>query len=215
MARKVKPKVRMDDNRLRLKKGEYQRKNGTYEYRWSTEDGERRNVYAPTLDKLREIEEQVIVDHYDGIRSDIKSLTVNYMFDLWCQLKKGIKDSTFKNYIYMYETFVRATFGRKRLVDVKKSDVKRFYNRLVDDRGLKISTVDNVHNVLYQVFQIAVEDNMIRSNPTHNTMKELRLTHNLDTEKRKALSVSRRYYCLIFLSGVRSISTGIRYSTSC
>ena len=92
MARKVKPKVRMDDNRLRLKKGEYQRKNGTYEYRWSTEDGERRNVYAPTLDKLREIEEQVIVDHYDGIRSDIKSLTVNYMFDLWCQLKKGIKD---------------------------------------------------------------------------------------------------------------------------
>ena len=135
MARKVKPKVRMDDNRLRLKKGEYQRKNGTYEYRWSTEDGERRNVYAPTLDKLREIEEQVIVDHYDGIRSDIKSLTVNYMFDLWCQLKKGIKDSTFKNYIYMYETFVRATFGRKRLVDVKKSDVKRFYNRLVDDRA--------------------------------------------------------------------------------
>ena len=110
MARKVKPKVRMDDNRLRLKKGEYQRKNGTYEYRWSTEDGERRNVYAPTLDKLREIEEQVIVDHYDGIRSDIKSLTVNYMFDLWCQLKKGIKDSTFKNYIYMYETFVEGDF---------------------------------------------------------------------------------------------------------
>ena len=122
MARKVKPKVRMDDNRLRLKKGECQRKNGTYEYRWSTE--------------FRVNQEQVIVDHYDGIRSDIKSLTVNYMFDLWCQLKKGIKDSTFKNYIYMYETFVRATFGRKRLVDVKKSDVKRFYNRLVDDLSL-------------------------------------------------------------------------------
>jgi len=199
MATKVKSKARMDDNRLRLKKGEYQRKNGTYEFRWTTEDGVRHNVYAPTLDKLREIEEQVTVDHHDGIRSDVKSLTVNYMFDLWCQLKKGIKDSTFKNYIYMYETFVRPSFGKKRLVDVKKSDVKRFYNRLVDDRGLKISTVVNIHNVLYQVFQIAVEDDMIRGNPTLNTMKELRLAHNLDTEKRKALSVEQEALFLDFL----------------
>ncbi len=165
MAAKAKSKARLDGNRLRLKKGEYQRKNGTYEFRWTTEDGVRHNVYAPTLDKLREIEEQVTVDHHDGIRTDVKSLTVNYMFDLWCQLKKGIKDSTFKNYIYMYETFVRATFGKKRLVDVKRSDVKRFYNRLVDDRGLKISTVDNVHNVLYQVFQIAVDHERASSDP--------------------------------------------------
>ena len=112
---------------------------------------------------------------------------------------KGIKDSTFKNYIYMYETFVRPTFGKKRLVDVKKSDVKRFYNLLVDDRGLKISTVVNIHNVLYQVFQIAVEDDMIRGNPTLNTMKELRLSHTLDTEKRKALSIEQEALLLDFL----------------
>lgn len=84
-------------------------------------------------------------------------------------------------------------------VDVKKSDVKRFYNLLVDDRGLKISTVVNIHNVLYQVFQIAVEDDMIRGNPTLNTMKELRLSHTLDTEKRKALSIEQEALLLDFL----------------
>lgn len=41
MATKTKSKARLDGNRLRLKKGEYQRKNGTYEFRWTTEDGVR------------------------------------------------------------------------------------------------------------------------------------------------------------------------------
>lgn len=54
--------VRFDDKRTRLKTDEIQRKNGTYEYRWTTRDGKRHSVYAPTLDKLREYEEQVIGD---------------------------------------------------------------------------------------------------------------------------------------------------------
>lgn len=62
--------VRFDDKRTRLKTGEIQRKNGTYEYRWTTRDGKRHSVYAPTLDKLREYEEQVIVDRHDGIKTD-------------------------------------------------------------------------------------------------------------------------------------------------
>lgn len=102
MTKKKQVGVRFDSNRTRLKTGETQRPNGTYAYRWSTPDGKRHSIYAPTLEKLREQEEQIIVDKHDGIRSDVKSITVNEMFDLWCQLKRGIKDSTFKNYIYMY-----------------------------------------------------------------------------------------------------------------
>ena len=94
---KKKPVVaRYDNNRTRLKTGESQRPNGTYVYRWTTQDGKRNAVYAPTLETLREQEEQIIVDKHDGIRADKKHLTVNDMFDLWCQLKRGIKDSTFK-----------------------------------------------------------------------------------------------------------------------
>lgn len=49
------------------------------------------------------------------------------------------------------------TFGKKRVTFVQKSDVKRFYNGLVDQKVLSISTVDNIHNVLHQVFQVAVD----------------------------------------------------------
>lgn len=141
MTKKKQVGVRFDSNRTRLKTGETQRPNGTYAYRWSTPDGKRHSIYAPTLEKLREQEEQIIVDKHDGIRSDVKSITVNEMFDLWCQLKRGIKDSTFKNYIYMYELFVKPSFGKNRLVQVKKSDVRKFYNSLADGKVLKIATI--------------------------------------------------------------------------
>ena len=192
MAKKKQVGVRYDSNRTRLKTGESQRPNGTYVYRWTTPDGKRHATYAPTLEQLREQEEQIIVDKHDGIRSDKKNLTVNDMFNLWCQLKRGIKDSTFKNYIYMYELFVMPAFGKNRITLVKKSDVRKFYNSLADGKVLKIATIDNVHNVLHQVFQVAVDDGIIRANPTDNMLKELKMSHGFEREKKNALTVEQQ-----------------------
>lgn len=192
MAKKKQVSVRYDSNRTRLKTGESQRPNGTYVYRWTTADGKRHATYAPTLEQLREQEEQIIVDKHDGIRSDKKHLTVNEMFHLWCQLKRGIKDSTFKNYIYMYELFVMPAFGKNRITLVKKSDVRKFYNSLADGKILKIATIDNVHNVRHQVFQVAVDDGIIRTNPTDNMLKELKMSHGFEREKKNALTVEQQ-----------------------
>ena len=199
MARRETRNVRFDSRHVRLKKGETEKSSGGYEYRWTTPDGKRHSVYAPTLEKLRELEEQIAVDKRDGIKADIRSLTVNDCFKLWRELKRGIKDSTFKNYIYMYEMFVMPTFGKKRVVQVQKSDVKRFYNSLVDNKVLSISTVDNIHNVLHQVFQVAVDDNYIRQNPTDRMLKELRVAHGHEVEKRKALTLSQQELLFKFL----------------
>lgn len=152
----------------------------------------RHSIYAPTLVQLREMEEQIIVDKHDGIKADVKALTVNDCFKLWKELKRGVKDSTFQNYVYMYEMFVMPTFGKKRVVQVQRSDIKRFYNGLVDQKVLKISTVDNIHNVLHQVFQVAVDDNYIRQNPTDRMLKELRIAHGHEIEKRKALTLPQQ-----------------------
>ena len=72
---------------------------------------------------------------------------------------------------------------------VKKSDVKRFYNTMADEKILKISTIDTVHNILHQVFDLAVSDNYIRVNPTDNMLRELKQSHNFHVEKRKALTI--------------------------
>ena len=134
--------VRYDNNRARLKPGEMQRENGSYSYRWTAKNGKRHQIYAPTLIELRRMEEELAADFHDGIRADVNRITVNQLFDLWQENKRGIKDNTMKNYIYMFNMFVRPVFGQKLLISVKNSDVKRFYNHLMDQEGLKISTID-------------------------------------------------------------------------
>lgn len=192
-------KPRFDNRHVRLKTGESQLENGSYVFRWTDKIGKRRAAYAPTLDQLREKEEQILVDQHDGIRADKKSMTVNDLFDLWKDLKRGLKDSTYQNYVYMYDLFVRPTFGKNRLSTVKKSDVRKFYNRLVDDKILKIATVDIIHNVLHQTFQVAVDDGFIRQNPTDNMMRELKLAHGNDGEKRQALTIPQQKLFIDFM----------------
>jgi len=199
---KQRTKGRFDSKRVRLKKGEYERPNGTYEYRWvGKATGKRHVIYAKTLDELRVKEEEVVVDRHDGIRADTKSLTINDVYKLWKDLKRGIKDNTLKGYEFSYEMYVESTFGKKRIVSIRKSDIKSLYNSLFDERHLSISSIDIVHNVLHQVFQLAVDDDIIRKNPTDNMLKELKQSHNFEQQKRKALTVEQQK---IFLDYMKS-----------
>lgn len=140
---------RKDKNRIVLRTGEGQRPNGTYEYRWTDEEHKRRRVYAKTLEELREKEEEILKDRNHGIKAEARYKTLNELFDVWKQLKRGLKDNTFQNYQYVYNMFVRPGFGKNRISEIKKSDVKRFYNLLADERCLKVSTIDSVHTVLH------------------------------------------------------------------
>lgn len=199
ITRKPKNNRRLDKSRITLRKGETQRQDGIYDYRWTSPDGKRHSIYASTLEELRAKEEQITVDVHDGIKTETRMVTVNEMFDLWCDLKRGIKDNTFQNYKYMYNLFIRPNFGKIRITMVKKTDVKRFYNTLADGKILKVSTIDTLHNILHQVFDMALNDNYIRLNPTDNMLKELKKAHNFSVEKRKALTIPEQELFMRFL----------------
>ena len=128
----TKGQKRKDKDRIVLKAGESQRPNGTHDYRWTGKDGKHHAVYAKTLEELREKEAQIENDAFSGLKAEARCVTINEMFDLWCQVKRGLKNNTFENYKYMYNLFVRPNFGKKRIYDLKKTDVKRFCNHLVD-----------------------------------------------------------------------------------
>ena len=190
---------RKDSHRIVLKKGEYQRTNGTYAYRWTDGKGKRHEVYARDLDDLRAKEKEIDADTNEGLKVEARYVIINEMYDLWEQLKRGIKDNTFENYKYMYNTFVRPSFGKKRIQTLKKSDVKIFYNYLADQRCLQASTIDSIHNVLHQVLDMAVDDKYIRSNPSDKALKELKQSHAFKTEKRRALTIAEQELFLNYL----------------
>lgn len=190
---------RKDSNRIVLKKGEYQRTNGTYAYRWTDGKGKRHEVYARDLDDLRAKEKEIDADTNEGLKVEARYVIINEMYDLWEHLKRGIKDNTFENYKYMYNTFVRPSFGKKRIQTLKKSDVKIFYNYLADQRCLQASTIDSIHTVLHQVLDMAVDDKYIRNNPSDKALKELKQSHAFKTEKRRALTIAEQELFLNYL----------------
>ena len=63
-------------------------------------------MYAKTLDELRYKEEQIEKDKKDDIKAEARYTTLNDIYELWKDLKRGLKNNTFENYKYMYETFV-------------------------------------------------------------------------------------------------------------
>ena len=147
-------RVRKDKSKLVLQKGESQRKNGSYDFRWTDISGKRHTVYAETLQELREKERTIMLDINDGIRTEMKNMKVNDFYNLWISTKRGIKENTRQNYRYMYKKFVEPSFGRLKLADVRKSDVRQLYTYLADKIEMKASTIDTIHNVLHQVFDI-------------------------------------------------------------
>lgn len=194
---------RKDKSRVVLRSGEVQRTNGSYQYSWMDGSGKRRYVYAKTLEELRIKEEQIAKDKSDGIKTEARYTTLNELFDLWKTLKRGLKDNTFQNYAYLYDTFVRHVIGDKFVTKLKKSDIKRYYNYLADERGLKASTIDGIHTVLHQVLDMAVDDNYIRNNPSDRVLKELKQSCFAKSEKRMALTRVEQDLFLDFLKNSR------------
>lgn len=197
---------RRDKSRVVLRTGESQRADGTYHYCWTDANRKRRYVYAKTLDELRYKEEQIEKDKKDGIKAEARYTTLNDIYELWKDLKRGLKNNTFENYKYMYETFVRQQIGSKTVSSLKKSDIKRFYNYLADERHLKPATIDNIHTVLHQILDMAVDDDYLRNNPSNNVLKELKQSHCFQTEKRRALTRPEQELLLSYLKNTPSAS---------
>ena len=189
---------RKDAAGRKLKDGERQRPNGSYEYRWTDKIGKRHSIYAVTLKELREKESKVTLDELDGIQISSNYLTVNDWYAKWKGLKKGLKENTFQNYQYMYNQYVSGTFGKMKLKQVKRSDVKKFYNDLHEKAGLKVRTIESVHIVVYQVFELAVNDDVIRYNPCEKALKELKNAFP-EVEKKKGLSIEEESTFLRFV----------------
>ena len=79
--------------------------------------------------------------------------------------------------------------------------VRLFYNDLVDDKGLNIKTLDTIHTIIYQIFELAVDEDYIRANPSSNAMKELKRTYSLNKheDKREALTIEEQKLFLEYL----------------
>lgn len=208
-----------------LKQGEDQLKDGRYRYRYTDKYGKRRAVYSWRLVKtdktpqgkkdclcLREIEKNIEIDIDEGILTyQENSLTVYNLIMRYFSIKPQIANSTMQNYIHMVNKNIKDNkFGLMRVSDVKKSDVKKFYAYLYEDKKFAASTLQLYQNIIFPAFQMAVDDDIIRKNPCKDCMKDYvrgglsSTKYPLTRQEQKALldytknnNVYSKYYVMI------------------
>lgn len=192
-------------NRL-LGKGEYQKSDGRYMYRYVDSKGNNRFVYSWTLTQtdrppkgkhsekcLRELEKEIAKDLQDEIDSfKAKKMTLNAFYEDYIEQKQELKTSTRTNYKYMYKKYVWDSIGRRKLPEIKYSDIKKFYNHLIREVGFKPNSMETIHTILHPIFATAVRDGYIRVNPTDGVMAEIKKSNDWEKPKRHALSVSEQ-----------------------
>ena len=182
---------RKDSKGRILRTGEYQRANGLYQYRYKDANGKLKAVCSIDLTELREKEKQIQKDIADGIISD-NNLTLNDMFEKHMSGKRELKASTRENYLYMYNKYVFDTLGKRKIADIKYSDVRAFFNNLIDEKGFKPNSVEILYTIIHPVFTLAVRADLIRKNPSDNLMREIKQSHDWSKPKRKALTTEQQ-----------------------
>lgn len=74
------------------------------------------------------------------------------------------KASTHNDCVGMYKNHIKEFFGKKRLNQLKPSDIKIWQNKLLN-RGLSPSRVKHIRNVLTLMYRDAQEDEIVDKNP--------------------------------------------------
>ena len=210
--------TRKDPKGRVLRKGEsYSKSKKSYVYSYTSPIGDRKFVYAKDLVKLREKEDELIKNQLDGL--DIYTMgnaDLNFVFDRYISTKNELRENTRHNYEYMYNHFVRNGFGKRKIADIKYSDVLYFYIDLLET--MTIATIDTIQTVLHPTFQLAVRDDIIRKNPTDGVIAEIKkkyfnkqsgIRHALTVEQQKAFlgrlkskdELSRWYNLFVTLLG--------------
>lgn len=195
-------KSRRDNKGHALRKGEFQRsQDGRYAYSYTDPLGQRRTIYASNLRDLRIKEDELTKNQLDGLDLyTAEKTTMNMLFDRYIKSKRNLRETTKTNYIYNYDHYVRDGFGKKRICDIKYSDVLFFYQSLVDERELSVHTVDSVHGLLHPAFEMAVRDNIIRKNPSENVMKEFKKRVGKNKGVRHALTIEQQRAFLSYIA---------------
>ena len=204
---------RRDSKGRVLEKGEYQKDSGVYEYRYKDIYGKSRSIYSWRLtasdpqpkgkapcEPLRDMKVAIDKDKHNNIDTyTAQTTTLNERFEIYIESKINLRRSTKQNYIYMYDKYVRGTVGRMKMCDINYSIIQRLYNDMITKYGFKPNSMESLHTVLNPIFDRAVWDNLIDSNPCPMAMKQIRESDAWVKEKKLPLTLEQQQTFMRFL----------------
>ena len=157
---------RKDDKGRVLKEGESQRKDGTYQYRWTDGTGKRNTVYAGDLKTLREKEKEINKSKAFSLKYAAGTATVIELAIQYNDIKKNAlrRKTRYNNSLYL-KWLSSDEICKKQIKDVTAFDAKSWAKRLHEEQGKSYKTIDREKAFIQVAFEMAVNDRRILSNP--------------------------------------------------
>ena len=213
---------RKDHKGRLLRTGESQRKDLTYQYRYTDVTGKRRTVYASDLQELRKKEKAIQKDIEDGINYCEGNVTVIELLERYIALKQGVRHATKVGYNFVLNIAKKESFCYRTINTIRTSDAKLWLMKLQKD-GRGYSTITSIRGVVKPAFQMACDEDIIRKNPFDFPLAGVVVN---DSKKRIALSREQQeifmnfvkgddHYCRYYDEFNVLLGTGMRVSEFC
>lgn len=173
------------DNKSRLlRTGESQRKDLTYQFRYTDVTGKRRSIYAKDLKELRKQEEKIQREIDAGVNYCEGSINVIELVERYVALKQGVRHATKVGYNFVLNLIRKEDFCYRRINTIKTSDAKLWFMKLQKD-GRGYSTITSIRGVVKPAFQMACDEDILRKNPFAFSLAGVVVN---DSKKRQALT---------------------------
>lgn len=206
---------RRDSKGRILRNGESQRPDGKYMFRYTDSTGERHTVYSWKLvstdrvkegqrdsQALRDIEKRILKDLDDSISTrDAEHTTVDDLFEQFMDIRKDLRESSRCCYNNIYRRHIKPVIGQKPIGRVKPTEIQKLYQCMVSESGVSPTTAQKAHSIIYQLFENAVMDHIIRVNPSSNAFRNFRKTAELNPSSREPLTVEQQTRLIDYVYG--------------
>lgn len=226
--------TRKDSKGRILRRGEGQRPNGQYYFKYKDAKGKTRFKYSWTLtahdfppkgkkaDKcLREIEKQVQRDLFDRVAPE--KMTVLQLVENYVSTKTAVRQTTKAGYKTVLNFLAKDEFGSRKIGDISTLDAKNWLIYLQDVLGKSYSAIHSIRGVLRPAFQLAEEDDLIRRNPFNFELATVLVNDSIVREalspqdERRFLDFIRedKHYSRYYEAFYILFNTGLRISEFC
>lgn len=224
------------DNRNRiLQRGESQRPDGRYTYKYVDALGKTKYVYAWKLlptDRtpkgkrddlsLREKERIIQRDLYDGIDTQGGKMTLCQLYAKKNAQRPNVTKNTEVGRKYLMKALEDDILGSRSIDTIKPSDAREWATRM-QQKGFSFGTIKNYKRSLKASFCMAIDDDYVRKNPFDFSLSEVIENDSktkvvLSEEQEQALldfiaqdNCYQRYYDDVLIL----LKTGLRISEFC
>lgn len=186
---------RKDNKGRLLRTGESQRKDLTYQFRYTDVTGKRRTFYAKDLKELRKQEEKIQREVDAGVNYCEGNINVIELVERYVSLKQGVRHATKVGYNFVLNLIRKEDFCYRRINTIKTSDAKLWFMKLQKD-GRGYSTITSVRGVVKPAFQMACDEDILRKNPFAFSLAGVVVN---DTKKREALTPEEQEIFMTFV----------------